>query len=120
MADILDAAGHAAEITTSSPQVEILTPSPHRVERETVIIHKRRGFLWPITGAIGLVIIGFAGIAAYNLMGESQRTYWEFIGKPVHPMQAAWRCCRRSDHGAWCRTMKSSSSCGEGRRDRNG
>jgi hypothetical protein len=85
MAEFMGNASPVAEITTSSPPVEILSPSPHRVERETVIIHKRRGFLWPITGAIGLVILAVAGIAVYNLMGESERLYNEHIGKQVHP-----------------------------------
>jgi hypothetical protein len=67
----------------SSAEVEVLTPKQGVIERPAVIIHKR-GFLWPITGAIGVVILGVSAVAIYNLVVESERLHREHIDTPVH------------------------------------
>lgn len=84
MGEMVGTASPGREVTKSSPSVELLHPARERVERETIIIQKHRGFLWPITGAIGLVILGVSGLAIWNLMGESERLHRDHIDTQVH------------------------------------
>lgn len=84
MRDIADKLILTEAPVSSRQQVEILTPTRDRPVRETIIIQKQRGFLWPITSAVALVILVVSGIAVVNLIGESERLNRDHIQTHVH------------------------------------
>jgi len=83
MGEITGPASPNAAAGGASPEDHVPSAARERPERETIIIRKR-GFLWPITAAIGLTIIAVVAIGLYQIVGHSERLYRAHFGTDVH------------------------------------
>ena len=70
-------------VSGASPEDHVPSAARGRARRKPIIIRKR-GFLWPITAAVGIAMVAVVAVGLYQIVGQSERLYNAHFGTDVH------------------------------------